>query len=702
MFRKMRELFKFSAALFMFVFMHVNMQAQLDSLVPYQGDTLLLNPNQGRIAADGDVLMDCNWPRMMSMIRDLEERIAGENSTDTVYGVYVSGSVVDKVIHMTYDCLVLRDSIVALQVTYDNALTPRVTTNAPLVLSDSSVALSGSFSGSGVSATGFMWGTSETLTGALDAPGTGTSSPFADTLLNLLPGTAYYAAGYATKDGTNYSGDTLAFLTKPGAVTDSTSAVGYTTTRIHGTYTADSITSQGFKWGSLADLSDAVDSIGIANTTDGSFYADLTTLTEGDTIYFVSYATNASGTTYGDTLDFTTLVTNKILSTSIEEVMDTTLVINCSFEGSTVTTMGYKFADNDWSSPLTVNAPDLDSPRKDTIPGDDFPAVAGFENGFLPAKTYYVHAFVTDGSDEVTGDTLSFTTLAQIQTSTPTPGYTTVDLAGTVAGQSVPSSGFYWSYQADLTGATDVPVSPVSGEMTYKLTGLAEADTIYITTYATNDNGDYNYGDTLKIGTRSCTSPTMDNYTYGTALIFEECWLSENLRTSVYRDGSDIPKIQADASWASDSNGGQTIYNNDSTTFYADYGRLYNWFAVNNTKGLCPTGWSVPTKGEYEALIDSLGGVSVAAGKLKAAPSDSVAWNGTNDYGFTMVDGGGRMAAGGFALQPDNAFLWTSSVHPSVSSDAFSINFLASYGSTALAVQDPDQNTGMSVRCIKD
>ena len=683
-------------------FAHNYMQAQLDSSVPYQGDTLLTNPNQGVVTSSGEVLMDCDWPRMMSMVRDLEERIAGENSTDTLYGLYASGTVVGNVIHITYDCAVLRDSILALQVTYDNALTPRVTTNAPLVLSDSSVALSASFSGSGVSATGFMWGTSETLTGATDASGTGTTSPFADTLMSLLPGTAYYAAGYATKDGTNYSGDTLAFLTKPGVVTDSTSAVSYTTSRIHGTYTADSITSQGFKWGSLADLSDAVDSIGIANTTDGSFYADLTSLAEGDTLYFVSYATNASGTTYGDTLDFSTLITNKILATSIEEVMDTTVVMNASFEGSTVTTMGYKFTANDWSSVLTLDAPDLDSPRIDTIPGTDFPAVAGFENGFLPAATYAVHAFVSDGSTEVSGDTLSFTTLAQIQTTIPTPGYTTVDLAGSVTGESVPSSGFYWSYQADLTGATDVPVSPVSGEMTYKLTGLAEADTIYITTYATNDNGDYAYGDTLKIGTRSCTSPTLDNYTYGTALIFEECWLSENLRTSVYRDGSDIPKIEADAAWASDGSGGQTIYNNDSTTFYADYGRLYNWFAVNNAKGLCPTGWSVPTKGEYEALIDSLGGASVAAGKLKAAPSDSVAWNGTNDYGFTMVDGGGRLADGNFALQPDNAFLWTSSVHPSVSSDAFSINFLASYGVTALSVQDPDQNTGMSVRCIKD
>ena len=671
-------------------------QSELDETVPYQGDTLLTNPNQFRVSSEGDVIMDCDWPRMMAMIRDLEERIAGENSTDTVYGQYITGSIIGNVVHMTHDCTVLRDTILALQATYDSALTPRVTTNSPVVLSDSSAILSSIFTGSGVSSTGFKWGTSEILASANFAPGTGTSSPFSDTLMNLLPGTAYYAAGIVVKDGTTLSGDTLAFVTKPGVATDSTSSVTYTAARLHGTYTADSITSQGFRWGALADLSDAVDSIGVANSTDGSFYSDLSDLSEGDTIYYSAFAANSTGTTYGDTLSFSTLTSNKILSTTIAGVSDSTVIIDCSFQGSTVTSMGYKFADNNWSAPLTLNAPDLVTPRRDTIPDDDFSLT------FSAAKTYYVHAFVTDGSESISGDTLTFTTLAQVQSSSPTPGYTTVDLAGAVSGESVQSSGFYWSYQSDLTGATDVSVSPVAGEVTYKLTGLAQADTIYFTTYATNDNGDYNYGDTLKVGTRSCTSPTMDDYTYGTALIFEECWLSENLRTSVYRDGSAISKIEADAAWASDSNGGQAIYNNDSTTFYADYGRLYNWYAVNNTKGLCPSGWSVPTKGEYEALIDSLGGASVAAGFLKAAPSDSVAWNGTNDYGFTMVDGGGRLADGGFILQPDNAFLWTASAHPSVTSDAFSINFLASYGATTLAIQDPDQNSGMSVRCIKD
>ena len=101
----------FSALAVVISFSVGNVQAQLDEQVPYQGDTLLTNPNQFRVTSAGDVLMDCDWPAMMAMIRDLEERIAGETETDTTYGVYVSGGINGNDLNMWYDCLVLRDSI---------------------------------------------------------------------------------------------------------------------------------------------------------------------------------------------------------------------------------------------------------------------------------------------------------------------------------------------------------------------------------------------------------------------------------------------------------------------------------------------------------------------------------------------------------------------------------------------------------------
>ena len=83
------------------------------------------------------------------------------------------------------------------------------------------------------------------------------------------------------------------------------------------------------------------------------------------------------------------------------------------------------------------------------------------------------------------------------------------------------------------------------------------------------------------------------------------------------------------------------------TGYLADYGRLYNWYAVN-TGNLCPTGWHVPTDAEYTTLTDGLGGTTVAGDAMKSSASDSPAWNGTNSSGFSGLAGGVRGSDGDF------------------------------------------------------
>ena len=281
-------------------------QDELDEQVPYRGDTLLINPNQVRETADGDVLMDCDWPTMMSMIRDLEERIAFETETDTVYGLYVSGGMVGNTLNMWHDCLVLRDSIVSLQVTYDEALAPRVTVDAAVILSDSSAALSASFSGSGISASGFKWSTDADMTSTIAGDATGVTSPIVDTLTTLDRGKTYYFTAFATKDNEDFYGDTLSLLTLPGITSDSADAATETSVTLNATFSADSITAQGFVWGEQANLSDG-ESVP-ADTTGGSTAIEyvLTGLTGGTVGFFSAFATNASGTSYGDTVSFST------------------------------------------------------------------------------------------------------------------------------------------------------------------------------------------------------------------------------------------------------------------------------------------------------------------------------------------------------------------------------------------------------------
>ena len=298
---------QFLAAFFLLVGCQmVTAQDELDEQVPYQGDTLLINPNQVRETADGDILMDCDWPTMMSMIRDLEERIAGETETDTVYGVYVSGAMVGASLQMWHDCLVLRDSIEALQVTYDEALAPRVTLDAAVILSDTSAALSASFSGNGVEASGFEWSSNEAMTNSSHGPdsNTGGTSPIKDTLTTLDAGKTYYFTAYANKDSEDFYGDTLSLLTLPGITTVAADDMTFETATLNATFSADSITAQGFVWGLEANLSDGASVP--ADTTDGStaIETELTGLTGGTVHYFSAFATNASGTNYGDTLSF--------------------------------------------------------------------------------------------------------------------------------------------------------------------------------------------------------------------------------------------------------------------------------------------------------------------------------------------------------------------------------------------------------------
>jgi uncharacterized protein (TIGR02145 family) len=286
------------------LFLPVGLQAQLDEQVPYQGDTLLTNPTQRRDDGNGRVFMDCDWQIMASMIRDLEERIAGEVETDTLYGDYRTKELEGDRLFMRYECVILRDSILSLQVAYDEALAPRVTLDAAVVLSDTSAALSASFSGSGVASSGFEWALDSLMTSSQSGIGTGATSPIADTLTVLTPGKLHYFTAYAEKNSEKFYGDTLRLLTMPGISTDAAGDLTESSATLNASFTADSISAQGFVWGLQSDLSDGT-SVS-ADTTGGSSAIEyaLSGLTADATYYFAAYATNASGTTYGDTLSF--------------------------------------------------------------------------------------------------------------------------------------------------------------------------------------------------------------------------------------------------------------------------------------------------------------------------------------------------------------------------------------------------------------
>ena len=216
----------------------------------------------------------------------------------------------------------------------------------------------------------------------------------------------------------------------------------------------------------------------------------------------------------------------------------------------------------------------------------------------------------------------------------------------------------------------------------------------------------------------SCGSPlAYHGYDYETVQIGEQCWFAENLRSENYENGDAIPTNLSDDEWISTSSGAVAVYGqgssncnsddvpegdacNDSWSL-AEYGRLYNWFAVDDARGLCPSGWHAPTDGEWTMMTDHLGGESVAGGKLKATYGWHNGNNGTNSSGFSGLPGGVRYSNGTFANAGNNGHWWSSS--PSTE-DPWS-RFLDSnsgFGNYIVRYNIYGPRNGFSVRCIQD
>ena len=194
----------------------------------------------------------------------------------------------------------------------------------------------------------------------------------------------------------------------------------------------------------------------------------------------------------------------------------------------------------------------------------------------------------------------------------------------------------------------------------------------------------------------NCGDPyTYEGHSYATVLIGTQCWFAENLRSENYNTGTAIATGLDDATWSTTTDGAVTVYDEGGANAVANlstYGRLYNWYAVN-TGNLCPTGWHVPTDGDYTTLTDGLGGVSVAGGKMKSATS----WDGTNTSGFSGLAGGCRGYGGAFFNKNYYGYLWTTLAYET---DAWYREL--ELGDAEVNRFNNNQNSGISVRCIKD
>jgi len=195
---------------------------------------------------------------------------------------------------------------------------------------------------------------------------------------------------------------------------------------------------------------------------------------------------------------------------------------------------------------------------------------------------------------------------------------------------------------------------------------------------------------------------------YPEVTIGTQVWMAKNLDVSTFRNGDPIPEAKTNEEWVKAGENQQPAwcyYFNNSANG-AKYGKLYNWYAVNDSRGLAPTGWHVPTDEEWTILTVSLGGDEKAGAKMKSKNDWHDDGNGTNESGFSGLPGGVRVGKyfeagrdGKFNNNIGTRGYWWSSTEDGTSN---------AWGRTQISWVDDvhrelfSKTWGFSVRCLRD
>jgi len=204
----------------------------------------------------------------------------------------------------------------------------------------------------------------------------------------------------------------------------------------------------------------------------------------------------------------------------------------------------------------------------------------------------------------------------------------------------------------------------------------------------------------------------IDGNIYPTVQMCNQVWTAKNLNVSHYRNGDVIPQVTDSITWANLTTGAWCYYENNTSNGLI-YGKLYNWYAVNDPRGLAPIGYHIPSDMEWNVVINCLGGGNSAAGYMKEV--SFIHWGnpgngyngGNNSSGFTALPGGfrldssyelGNMLYGVFDNVQTGGFWWTSTDTNSPSAWVYDMAF----ESDGIERYDAGKAWGFSVRCVKN
>ena len=585
---------------------------------------------------------------------------------------------------------------------------PSLTTTAASSITSVSVETGGTILNNGgapITARGVVWDTLQNpvLTKNKSINGS-INNIFLDTIRGLAGSSVYYVRSYATNSAGTAYGNEVSFTTLtpvvPTVTINPIDLITNVSARSGGAITSDggaAILNKGVVWSTFVNPT-----ISNSKTTDSSglapFISQLTGLL-GDSVYYVrAYATNATGTGYSSQLNFTAAAA--VLATVVTKPV-TAITSTSATSGGTITLTGGAPHSEKGVVYGTATNPTISNTKLiDNTVGLDW--VSNI-TGLTSNTKYYVRAYATNVIGTAYGVLDSFITSPIIPTLTTTI-ITAVTQISSVSGGNISSDGgsaitargIVWSKTVNPvlgTPSTSTDGGITTGAFTSNITNISSGITYYVRAYATNAVGTA-YG-SQQIFT---SLPIIDssNNQYTTININGLEWFRENLKTSKYANGVVIENVPTAGDWGLRTTGAWVYYDNDVNNDII-YGKLYNWYAVSDVRGLCPTGSRVATDADWTSLTALYGNDAAAGNELKVTTLWKIPNSNTNLSGFGAVPGGGRGGLN-FGDLNNKGFWWTSTPFDASSSYVRRLEFDLD---TVTRFAENDK-FGFSVRCVKD
>jgi uncharacterized protein (TIGR02145 family) len=572
-----------------------------------------------------------------------------------------------------------------------------------------------------ITARGVCWATvtGPTITNdkTTDSTGVGT---FVSNLPSLLPATTYYVRAYATNSAGTAYGNEQTFITGSIGVatltTTTATLVTLTTATTGGNITSDggaAVTARGVCW-AITHNPITTNSKTSDNTGTGIFVSNLTGLNPGTVYYVRAYATNSAGTSYGNEQTFTTgsIVLTILSTTAVTSITTTTAV-----SGGTITSNGGGAISASGVCWSTAQNPAITDTKTTGTTGTG--AFVSNLTSLLPGTIYHVRAYATNSAGTAYGSDIAFTTLPTAVPTVTTTAITSIDLTTAVSGGNITpagagtlsASGVCWSTSTGpVVGGSHTSDGTLTGIYTSTLTSLLPGTKYYVRAYATNSVGT-GYGAELTFNTKIADG---EGNKYATVTLGAQVWMAENLKTKHYNNGDTINTAIGDITTTLNNSYQWPEGGNEANV--ATFGRLYNFKAVTNSRGVCPTGFRVPSYAEWTTLSNylstngyafSVGGTDIAKSMASTSDWTSDPTQGdignnqasNNSSGFNTLPGGFRDRFGVYQEIGGSEYFGSSTKTSTGPNTAWymALEFNYSY----MGSNDFGSFNGYAIRCVK-